>query len=158
MDLNMKKGLKIIFYILTAIVVIIIVGFFILGIMSKNGQALGLLNGQLQACPTTENCVISERINGADHTIEPFTFIGNTTSFSNKLQTVIQSLGGEVVVIDEGYIAATFRSPIFGFVDDLELRITHDQRLHFRSSSRVGKSDLGANKRRVEALKLLLKE
>lgn len=150
--------MKILFYIITAIVVIIIGGFFVLGMMSKNGEALGLMEGKLQACRSVENCVVSERINDVDNTIEPLTFSGDAIAFSHKLQTAIQSLGGEIIVIDEGYIAATFSSSIFGFVDDLELRITNHHQVHFRSSSRVGRSDLGANKKRVETLKTLLKE
>ncbi|WP_413692547.1 DUF1499 domain-containing protein [Psychromonas sp. KJ10-2] len=45
---------------------------------------------------------------------------------------------------------------MFGFVDDVEFRVTDDQQLHFRSSSRVGRKDFGANKKRIEQLKALL--
>ena len=49
---------------------------------------------------------------------------------------------------------AEIRSPLFGFVDDLELRIDPDRaRVDVRSASRVGRSDLGANRRRVEVLR-----
>ena len=43
-----------------------------------------------------------------------------------------------------------------GFVDDIELYKSEDL-LHFRSASRVGYSDLGANKKRILKLKDILK-
>ena len=144
--------------ILASIAVFIVVAFFVLGMMSKKGDALGLKDGQLQACASTENCVISEQINGMANTVEPFTFSGDKAEFVNKLEGVIETLGGKVTVKEGDYIAATFTSGIFGFVDDFELRVSDDNLLHFRSASRVGRSDLGANKKRVDAMKLLLSQ
>ena len=152
MDENMKKLL----IILIVIAVIIIIAFFVLGIMSKKGQALGLKGGQLQACASIKNCVISESINGDINTIEPLAFSGDKTLFLNKAKTAVESLNGNIVNTEPEYIAATFTSGIFGFVDDLELRVSDDKQLHFRSASRVGRSDLGANKKRVDALKALI--
>jgi len=144
--------------ILASIAVFIVVAFFVLGMMSKKGEALGLKAGQLQACASTENCVISEQIDGSVNTIEPFTFSGDKLEFVNKLEGVVKTLGGKVTAKEADYIAATFTSGIFGFVDDVELRVTDDNLLHFRSASRVGRSDLGANKKRVDAMKLLLNQ
>ncbi|TEW53484.1 DUF1499 domain-containing protein [Psychromonas sp. RZ22] len=145
-------------YIAATIILLIIIVFFVLGVISKNGQAPGLKDGQLQACASTENCVISETVDGIKNTIEPFTFEGDINTSIIKLKTAIESMKGEIVIVEEGYIASTFTSGIFGFVDDLEVRVTEDKKVHFRSSSRVGKSDLGANKKRVDELKRLLKE
>ncbi|WP_037071103.1 DUF1499 domain-containing protein [Psychromonas arctica] len=142
--------------IVTAIFVVIVIAFFVLGVMSKSGHAPGLKQGQLQACTSIENCVFSENIDGAENNIQPFAFDGEKAVFLTQLKTSVESMGGKIVDIEDGYIAATFTSAIFGFVDDLELRVSDDHLLHFRSASRVGKSDLGANKKRVEALKLLL--
>ena len=145
------------FYILAAIIILIVIAFFVLGLVSKKGQAPGIQAGHLQPCVSVENCVISESINGVENTIAPFIFEGDINSFLVKLKASIESMNGKIVSSEEGYIAATFTSGIFGFVDDLEVRVTGDNKVHFRSSSRVGKSDLGANKKRVDALKLLLK-
>jgi len=52
------------------------------------------------------------------------------------------------------HIDATDRSLVFGFVDDIAIRITplvNQTRIDLRSSSRVGRHDLGANARRIEA-------
>lgn len=142
--------------VLFSILLLIVITFFVLGVMSKKGEAPGLKSGQLQACTSTENCVISEVINGKPNTIEPYAFEEEQGAFMAKLKTTVESLGGNVIKLNENYISATFTSGIFGFVDDLELRLTEDKLLHFRSASRVGRSDLGANKKRVEALKSML--
>ncbi|PZO25782.1 MAG: DUF1499 domain-containing protein, partial [Betaproteobacteria bacterium] len=45
----------------------------------------------------------------------------------------------------------------FGFVDDVEFRIDQGSGLlHVRSASRVGYSDLDANRKRVEQIRVLL--
>ncbi|MDN2663880.1 DUF1499 domain-containing protein [Psychromonas sp. 14N.309.X.WAT.B.A12] len=143
-------------YILIAIAVIIVIAFFVLGMLSKKGQALGLKEWHLQACISTENCVISEVIDNHPATIESLTFSQEKPVFMDKLKTAIEAMGGEIVTSDSSYIASTFTSGVFGFVDDVEFRITDDQQLHFRSSSRVGRKDFGANKKRIEQLKALL--
>jgi uncharacterized protein (DUF1499 family) len=63
-------------------------------------------------------------------------------------------MGGSIQVEETDYLAATFTSSVFRFVDDLELRIdTSQQTIHLRSASRVGRSDGGANRKRVELIK-----
>jgi uncharacterized protein (DUF1499 family) len=51
----------------------------------------------------------------------------------------------------DGYLHAEFRSRLLGFVDDVEFSIDEaEQLIHFRSASRVGYSDLGVNRKRME--------
>ena len=53
----------------------------------------------------------------------------------------------------ERYLHATQTSSRFGFVDDVELLYDPGAgRLHARSASRVGYSDLGVNRRRLETI------
>ena len=53
----------------------------------------------------------------------------------------------------DNYFAATYHSGVFGFVDDLEVRIDEaTKQIHIRSASRVGYSDMGANMKRVRSL------
>jgi len=67
---------------------------------------------------------------------------------------IIGEMGGSVQLEKADYLAATFTSSLFRFVDDLELRIdTVQKTIHLRSASRVGHSDLGVNRKRVERLK-----
>ena len=64
----------------------------------------------------------------------------------------------EIITETENYLYAECTSFLFRFTDDLEVYVDSEKKLiHFRSASRVGHSDLGANRKRVENLKSLLK-
>ena len=68
-------------------------------------------------------------------------------------------MGGNIQVENDNYLAATFTSSIFRFVDDLEIRIDLDQKIiHLRSASRVGRSDGGVNRERIKRLKSLYQQ
>lgn len=59
-----------------------------------------------------------------------------------------------IVEEQPGYLHAVFTSLVFRFQDDVEiLRDADAQVLHVRSASRVGHSDLGVNRKRVERLR-----
>ncbi len=74
-----------------------------------------------------------------------------------KVKEVIELLGGQVNYSDENYLASTFTSDLFGFIDDVEFRVDQGNGLlHVRSASRVGYSDLHANRNRVEQIRTLL--
>lgn len=65
-------------------------------------------------------------------------------------------LGWEIAAADPKTlrIEATDRTLFFGFSDDIVIRITplgRASRVDVRSASRVGRSDLGANARRIRA-------
>jgi uncharacterized protein (DUF1499 family) len=65
-------------------------------------------------------------------------------------------MGGVIAEEKDGYFSATFSVSIFGFIDDLEVRMDPvRQVIHIRSASRVGRSDLGVNRKRIERLKKL---
>lgn len=60
----------------------------------------------------------------------------------------------QIVTETSNYIHAECRSPLFGFVDDLELHLRPAENIiAIRSASRLGYSDLGVNRRRVERLR-----
>ena len=60
-----------------------------------------------------------------------------------------------IISQEDNYLHATFTSKLFRFVDDVELLLDGDK-VHVRSVSRVGYSDLGANRKRVEAIRAAL--
>ena len=61
------------------------------------------------------------------------------------------------VVAETDYLHAECASAIFGFVDDLELHLrTTEGMIAVRSAARLGYSDLGVNRRRIENLRALL--
>ena len=121
-------------------------------------QPPGLVAGSLAACGPAPNCVCSDVGQAADstHAIEalvlPADSVGEIWSLVGG---AIKAAGGQVVKQSGGYLHATFTSRIFRFVDDVELRLA-DDRLHWRSASRVGYSDLGANRARIENLRVLI--
>ncbi len=57
------------------------------------------------------------------------------------------------------YIHTLSRSRIFKFVDDVEFYFPPNESvIHLRSASRVGQSDLGVNRRRLEQIRLALRD
>ncbi len=120
---------------------------------------LGVHSGQLASCPSTPNCVISQSPD-VKHTIEPFTYNSSPREALDKLKTVIQSFKqAKVITETENYLYAEFTIPIVGFVDDVEFLLDEDAKvIHLRSASRLGESDLGVNRKRIETIRAKLNE
>ncbi len=132
----------------------------VLAVLSKSGKPPGLVAGKLAMCPDKPNCVSSEQHNDAEHYLEPVALqSAASTDPLTVIKGVIADMGGVIQAQDSGYIAATFSSPVFGFVDDLEVRVDPGERLvHIRSASRVGHGDAGVNRKRVERFRKLYAE
>jgi len=152
--------MKTVLIILSFIILAAVILFFILGNMSKSGEAKGLAEGRLSECPARPNCACSEDIEDIDQYIKPIRFPQNVPgNLLHILRTTILELDGTINSEGENYIASTFSSTIFGFVDDFEIRIDSAQNLiHLRSASRVGYSDAGVNRKRTELFRKLLNE
>ena len=153
------KTLKILLITLTSLLLLVIVALFILGHISQSDQANGLVKGRLTQCPDTPNCVCSEFVPDAAHYIEPlFISAGDAAQTLVRLKTIIRDMGGSIQAEKADYLAATFTSSIFRFVDDLEIRVDTGQKMiHMRSASRVGHGDGAVNRKRVERLKNLFR-
>ncbi len=117
-----------------------------------------LVEGKLRPCPNRPNCVSSE----SDHTpsqVNPLTFQGSPEKAWEGLKETIQKMGGKIQEEHDGYLWATFTSRVLRFVDDVEVRMVSAKGiLHVRSGARVGYSDLGVNRRRVEKLRELFNQ
>ena len=141
----------------SALIILISSTFLSLGCSSQTRVALGMAEGKLQPCPNKPNCVYSESESETD--AENFIAALNISNHPSRdamstVADIISELGGEITTQKDHYIAATFTSLIFRFVDDFEVRLDTEQRLiHFRSASRVGTSDFGVNRKRVNAVK-----
>ena len=105
-------------------------------------------------CPKTPNCVSSVDMD-PKHFIEPLQFRGIATDAHERLLKILYSLKRvRVVASEEDYIHAEFVSAIFRFVDDVEFYLDDRNKvIHVKSASRVGYSDLGVNRRRVENIR-----
>jgi len=115
-------------------------------------KAPGLLNGQLQSCPDSPNCINTEFPESSSHYLPALGFEHTqSTQIIDLAKNIIIEMGGAVVNAEQNYLAATFTSTFFRFVDDFEIRIDEVAlKLHIRSASRTGYSDFGVNKRRLE--------
>ncbi|MFT5109929.1 MAG: hypothetical protein ACI8XO_004897 [Verrucomicrobiales bacterium] len=113
---------------------------------------------QLLPCPDSPNCVCSEETRSS-HVIAPLAYAGEATVAWSRLKSVLAELGATEVRADDSYLWFEFRTSIFRFTDDVECRLNQDaQQIEIRSASRVGRSDLGANKKRVEAIRAAFAE
>ena len=72
-----------------------------------------------------------------------------------RLRTITESMpGAEVIDSRDDYLYVQFSSRWLGFVDDTEFWFDPAARvIQVRSSSRVGRGDLGVNRARVEAIR-----
>lgn len=148
--------MRTILFVIVLLLLAIAIYFFILGARSKSGEAPGLSAGELAQCGSKPNCVCSEHNDKNDFYIEPLAFKPEAEDPLAIMRAVIHEAGGVVVDETDGYLATTFTSGTFRFVDDVEIRLDEDNSvLHIRSASRVGHSDMGANRKRVEQLRSL---
>ncbi len=149
--------LKFVLLFLVALVAVGLVGFFHLGRVSQSGRAPGLSGGKLAPCPDRPNCVSSDATDPG-HAVEPLRFDPERLTPGEaweRLREVVDSIpGARITGVSDDYLGAECRSRLFGFVDDLEFQLRPEASIiAVRSASRVGHSDLGANRRRVEALR-----
>lgn len=124
------------------------------GFWPKPSEKPGLVDGKLRPCLGTPNCVCSENP-GSPGWIEPIMFDPMTADEAwTMLKKVIDGMGGVVQSEESEYIWSTFTVPLLGFVDDVEFRLDKtDTVVHVRSASRLGFSDLGVNRSRVEDIR-----
>jgi uncharacterized protein (DUF1499 family) len=115
---------------------------------------LGAREGRLKPCPPTPNCVCSQATD-APHAIAPLRYEGDGAAAFARLEALVADWPGAVIVAEgEGYLHAEVPTRWLRFVDDVELLLDPAARvIHVRSASRLGYSDLGANRRRVEAIR-----
>ena len=120
---------------------------------------LGVNIGRLADCPDAPNCVSTQ---GDDHQhwIAPLNVLSQSTPPIAVLADILSRMPRTTIVQqNDHYLYAEFRSQIFRFCDDVEFFFEPEtKRVHFRSASRVGRSDLGVNRERMEIIRVLFKE
>jgi len=125
--------------------------FFLLGLKSQKGAAKGLINNKLAEPGSAPNSVSS-----ADD-VQPEKKVPPLKASLASAKEAIKETGGTITSESDSYISATYMSKIFKFVDDVEIFNAGDERVDIRSASRVGYSDRGVNKKRVESIRQALK-
>lgn len=119
--------------------------------------SVGLVDGKLRPCPASPNCVCSLD-EDAQHRIAPLSFEGSAAEAWVRLRHLVEkAMGGRVVSHDDRYLHVEFTTLLMRFVDDVEFQLDEAAHvIHVRSASRVGYSDLGVNRQRVETIRQLL--
>jgi uncharacterized protein (DUF1499 family) len=120
---------------------------------------LGVKDGKLAACPTTPNCVNSQaERSDQEHFIAPFPLTTQPEEAIAKLKSIIADLSRTKIITETSdYLYVEFKSALMGFVDDVEFYLDKDAGLiHIRSASRLGQSDLGVNRKRIEDIRAKL--
>jgi len=146
--------MKLILIILLTPIIVGLIYFFYLGYKSQNGSAPGLVNSKLAPCPDKPNCICTEFPDDQSHFTDAIKY---KSLNADNITKAIESTGGIISTTQNNYIAATYTSRIFKYVDDFEIRIDNENQLiHIRSTSRVGHSDIGANLKRIESFKKAL--
>jgi uncharacterized protein (DUF1499 family) len=147
-----------------ALVLAAVLGYVILRILNMNSKPrnlLGIHNGTLAECPSTPNCVSSFATDEI-HAIEPIDVSADTDGAWDHLVNVMGRFPKTRIVESDpeaGYLRCECRTPIVSYVDDVEFLLRKDeQKLHVRSASRLGYSDMNANRNRVESIRKRYKD
>jgi uncharacterized protein (DUF1499 family) len=120
---------------------------------------LGLSNDRFVDCPSTPNCVSSFSTDPT-HKIEPLHYTTRPEKAFTDLKQTIQSLSRtQIIQQTDQYLYVEFTSELMGFVDDVEFYLDKSAgAIQVRSASRLGESDLGVNRQRIEMIRAKLRE
>jgi uncharacterized protein (DUF1499 family) len=137
----------------------VLFGFLFLMGCAASIPKLDVNSGQLMPCPNTPNCVSSQTTDKS-HFIQPMHFRGTGEEAQQRMLQILNTLQQtEIKTVQENYIRAEFTSKIFRFTDDVEfyfMPIKNDIiTINLRSASRIGYSDLGVNRKRIELIRKL---
>jgi uncharacterized protein (DUF1499 family) len=145
---------------LFALIVIVIVGFFIyVKIGNKMPEDLGVSDGLLKSCPTSPNCVSTQASpDDVVHYVEPIIYTGDRKATQLMIESHMLGKGRvRIVTSSLGYVHFEVKSLFVGYVDDVEFYLPEgDSVVHFRSASRIGYSDFWVNRERVRQITDLL--
>ncbi len=140
------------------VLVVLAVGLMLkLGADSRTMSAnVGIVDGRLVACPPTPNCVSSDAPAGGDHHIAPISDPAGS-KWASLVETVERMPGAALIEQRDDYAHFTFTTGFWRFVDDVEFHQRPEAaEIAVRSASRVGRSDWGANRKRLEAIRAIL--
>ncbi|MDA8126814.1 MAG: DUF1499 domain-containing protein [Deltaproteobacteria bacterium] len=124
------------------------------GCSGARSSQIGVTGGRLAPCPPSPNCVCSQD-QDPEHTIAPLRYAGTAEQAREILLKVIAGMKRSHIVDETAtYLHVEFTSALFRFVDDVEFLFDDGAKtIHVRSASRVGYSDLGVNRRRIETIR-----
>ena len=141
-------------YALVALVLVVIFAVAIYARTAAPPSDLGAVSGRLARCPESPNCV-SSQAGRESQKVAPIAYTGDAYAAMERLHDIVAALPrAQIIVSETDYLYVEFTSRVFRFVDDVEfLTDPTESVIHVRSASRVGHSDFGANRRRVEQIR-----
>lgn len=124
----------------------------LIGCAGERPNNLGAKGGSLAACATSPNCVSSQATDEG-HRIAPLTFSGTPEAAFTRLKMILSGRGDTTIIEEKpGYLRVELRTTLF--IDDGEFLLDQGQNaIQIRSASRLGYSDLGKNRRRMEEIR-----
>ena len=125
---------------------------------------LGVRDGKLKPPSMTENSVSSQAALYPDHPqrkyadIAPLALKGGGPATLARIKAIVEGMDGAKVVKSEpGYLYAQFTTKLMKYVDDVEFWFDPAANaIQVRSASRVGRGDMGVNRKRIEAVRAVL--
>lgn len=110
--------------------------------------------GQLAPCEDRPNCVSTQSASKT-HAIVPFTYSKSLQDAMNSLrQEVLKMPRSSLVKIEGAYMHFEFRSRVIQAIDDVEFYFDDQTKtVQFRSATRLGHSDWGENRKRMEQIR-----
>ena len=153
------------FVIVIVLLVVVAVAAGRLGFLQGTPPAdLGVRNGKLKPPSMTENSVTSQAALYPDHPqrkyadIAPLALKGDGPATLAKIKAIVDGMeGAQVVKSEPGYLYAQFTTRLMKYVDDVEFWFDPAANvIHVRSASRVGRGDMGVNRKRIEAVRAAL--
>ena len=125
---------------------------------------LGVRDGKLKPPSSTENSVSSQAALYPDHPeriyadIAPLALKGDGPATLARIKGIVEGMDGAKVVKSEpGYLYAQFTTQLMKYVDDVEFWFDPAANaIQVRSASRVGRGDMGVNRKRIEAVRAAL--
>lgn len=127
---------------------------------------LGVHDGRLKPPALTPNSVSSQALRYPEHpqkdyaAIAPIEISNSGKATLASIRTIIETMPGTKIIENTpNYLYAQFTTPILKFVDDAEFWFDADANvIDVRSASRLGKSDLGVNRKRIEKIRSALQQ
>jgi len=107
----------------------------------------------LPPCPSSPNCVSTLARDW--HAIAPLRYTSTKAEAVRRLLAVLRAIP-RTTIVESGHdsVRVEFRTLIFRFVDDAQFVFDDKTKtIHFRSASRLGYSDMGVNRRRMEEVR-----
>ncbi|TMH79831.1 MAG: DUF1499 domain-containing protein [Betaproteobacteria bacterium] len=153
------------FVIVVVVLVVVAVAVGQLGFLQGTPPTdLGVRDGKLKPPSMTENSVTSQAALYPDHPqrkyadIAPLPVKGEGPATIAQIKAIVEGMDGAKVIKSEpGYLYAQFTTKLMKYVDDVEFWFDPAANvIHVRSASRVGRGDLGVNRKRIEAVRAVL--